>query len=157
MNADFETQINEPLGDVSDAASAVMTAGFDMDDTDLQESGVSSPGQYLRSPDGLFYCQFPGCQHEGYKIRSRLTKHMDTHNKPYSCSQCPVTMATLRDINKHLEVHKTVDTRDTFPCSECGPEKTFTRRDTRLKHMRLFHPELFDVEGRLVGSRGSDL
>ncbi|KAL2205632.1 hypothetical protein CC79DRAFT_1399742 [Sarocladium strictum] len=128
-----------------------------MDDTGLQESGVSTPAQYLRSPDGLFYCQVPGCQHEGYPTRSRLTKHMYTHDRPYSCTQCHVTMATLRDIDKHLEVHKTADTRDTFSCPKCEPEKTFTRKDSRLKHMRLFHPELFDVEGRLLEPWGLDL
>jgi hypothetical protein len=183
MNADLETLINEPLGNVSDAASAVMAAGFDMDDTDLQESGSSSPGQYLRSPDGLFYCQYPGCQHEGYSLQSRLTyvscavfptidplpchnlatsdlvtkydsslcltglcrKHMDTHYKPWFCSHCPVAMANLCDINKHIETHKPAGARDKFSCLECEPEKKFARKDVRLKHMRRFHPELFDV------------
>jgi hypothetical protein len=145
INADLETLINEPLGNVSDAASAVMAAGFDVDDTDLQESGSSSPGQYLRSPDGLFYCQYPGCQHEGYSLQSRLTKHMDTHYKPWFCSHCPVAMATLCDINKHIETHKPAGARDKFSCLECEPEKTFARKDVRLKHMRRFHPELFDV------------
>lgn len=70
---------------------------------------------------------------------------MDTHYKPWFCSHCPVRMATLRDINKHIETHKPADTRDKFPCWKCEPEITFTRTDVRLKHMKRFHPELFDV------------
>lgn len=138
--------IDEEVQDTS--GSAATTAAFDMDREFLAKEDISPSEQHIRAPDGFYYCQHSKCEdRKGFHLPSNLTKHMNTHTKPYDCGYCHMSMATPRDIQKHEDTHR--QRRTTYQCPKCDEAPTFTRTDSRLRHMRKAHPELYDAKGNL--------
>ncbi|KAH7152154.1 hypothetical protein B0J13DRAFT_522471 [Dactylonectria estremocensis] len=84
--------------------------------------------------DGLFYCDRPQCQEDGFVTASDRKKHIRTHEKPVICPKCTRTMAAQRDMRKHMETH---GKQKQIPCKIC--KKMFTREYNLNRHEKAQH------------------
>ncbi|CAE6515464.1 unnamed protein product [Rhizoctonia solani] len=60
-------------------------------------------------------------------------------NRKYQCDFCPVQMARLHDINRHMRIHTGIHP---YACIGCG--ETFRRTDARTRHW-CKQPECFKI------------
>ncbi|KAG8720022.1 Metallothionein expression activator [Ceratobasidium sp. 394] len=79
--------------------------------------------------------------HARLRIRgpSKESSKTALEDRKYTCDFCPVQMARLHDINRHMRIHTGVHP---YACAGCG--ETFRRTDARTRHW-CKQPECFRI------------
>ncbi|KAH8784681.1 hypothetical protein BGZ57DRAFT_883120 [Hyaloscypha finlandica] len=89
-----------------------------------------------------FHCDYAGCGELTFKYESQLKKHVDRHNRPFSCDECDEAFGAKKDLKRHRDTKHEKET-EVF-CTMPGCKRAqigFSRRDNLLKHIHNVHAQ----------------
>jgi len=110
---------------------------------DVGDSGAAQVFKFQHySVEGeLYYCRFPGCQHqEAFKTgggckNHQLRQHATEEEKIFSCKFCDLKFASNQLRNKHENLMH----NKRFPCDQCN--KVFSEKTRLMIHLRIHSGE----------------
>jgi KRAB domain-containing zinc finger protein len=79
---------------------------------------------------------------KAFKTSVQLAGHKNTHTKPFKCSHCTRTFASLFSAKTHMETHKTSSLK--YSCKICSA--AYGRSFALTDHMKNVHSEILDDE-----------
>uniref|UniRef100_A0A3B4UVK7 Zinc finger protein 271-like n=1 Tax=Seriola dumerili TaxID=41447 RepID=A0A3B4UVK7_SERDU len=77
----------------------------------------------------------PDCQ-KNFAFPEDLNKHLEIHERPYSCTRCDLAFSTLMELTEHMSTH---EGEQPLNCPVCG--RTFLNKNKLEKHLSIHSGE----------------
>jgi hypothetical protein len=136
-------QIIEDNGSASDAAKTTIEKEL--------TNGLRSHSFYKRQPDkdGMYRCpkkDESGCSHRPTTHKKVYKRYIDSHLKPFRCSEkdCTMSFARRYPCEQHVLTHGTL--REKIFCTVAGCGTEYATRANMIRHVRQTHEALKKFE-----------